>query len=178
MKPWYEKPINKNSLIVKQIQNTLKKYYIKRRFYWSKSNIGCDGYAMVEDNTIVVYGKILINLSKKPEFNLEIRTPTIQQFISTVCHEMGHILSYREGRYPYYNRGLRVDQLNQKEFSLWASEMLLAERLADKIGKELTIKEFNIPYISNYSGNRGKLITEAVISGLAKSAGLKIKKGS
>ncbi len=147
----------------------MKKSRIKHRFVWNPKTVSYDGYALVQKNLIVVH-------TVTPELNffkISQHPMAINYFLSVVFHEMGHILSYRNGKYREYNRGLDTNKITPKKFKIWASQALKAERLADKIGKQLMKKHFpKLNYMASYDGEGGKATINTLIMHAEIACGL------
>ena len=125
---WYQKPIRRNSKILKDLRKLCEFYQIKVRYQNKVGN--CAGHANLNTDTISVY------LFDSDDRDRE----TIADVISTVTHEMGHVLNKRNRKYyPYHSP--------KNEFTVSNSKYILrhgfnAEIHTDKLGKKLTNLHF------------------------------------
>lgn len=96
------------------------------------------GYADPENSRIIVYAK---NLSTR-------------EIISTILHEIQHVLMWRNGKYVIYNAGLN-STASRKTFNIWKNQLLKCELLADKMAETMMKKTFpNLKYKPAYAGNK------------------------
>lgn len=68
-------------------------------------------------------------------------------FISTVFHEIQHVINYRKGKYKVYHNG----RMTQSQFKRWA---LPAEIYTDKMAKKLAESHGFKGYIVTYKNDK------------------------
>lgn len=170
----YKKVITKNSKELKIIYRLLKDLDIRYRFFWKRFNMAM-GQAKVRENKIEIFIHIPNKVLRQYPLKVSVRKQTKQEFFSTVFHEIGHIISARQGLYLNYNRGLFIEEADQKMFNKWAKEALLAERHCDKLGKAMMKAVFpKTPYIGWYYGKQGRTFIKTFIEHVAYSHGFKL----
>lgn len=139
----------KNSKEAYKVKSILKELDIKYSFKWTKKSSSAFGYADCINNKIHVYSSDC----------------TKQEWLSTVFHEIQHILCARKGIYLAYNNGLDPKNLTRKKFNKWARQFLPAERLCDKMGKKMMKKYFpQFKFESFYLDKNGKEYVKIVIN--------------
>lgn len=148
----YQKRLHKNSAYVKSARQLLKSLNIRYRFNLRKGKIGYFGLAMPDKNLIQTFGRKAQDgwITESGRIKWTWRQVTVQEWVSTVFHEIQHIRAYRKGKYPHYHRGFRVGDSKQK-FERWAAEYLKAEQWCDKQAARM-LKKYHpeIPYLSSY----------------------------
>lgn len=76
------------------------------------------------------------------QINLDIKL-TKAELISTLCHEVGHILLYRKGKFTtYHELATREEGLSLDEIRRFYAESKFVEKEADRIGIGLCNKHF------------------------------------
>jgi len=132
---FYDKDIIKTSKYFQQVLKVLKEYKIQ-------------GYFGNKDGLYEAYpqeSKIYVSL-KEGKYR-----DSIREFLSSVCHEIGHVLCYRRGKYKSYNGCGRRVRFTKKRVRLWIRTGYKAEKYADRVGKELMKRYFpKIPYNPGY----------------------------
>lgn len=144
---------------LRQARKILRDFKITHRIYWTGQTHCMAGMAMVKESHIVVWPW---------------KTMTLESLLSTIMHEIGHILDYREGKYKEYLVG---NLTTQKLFNKWARQALKAERSADKRGKKL-LKEFfpGIKFLGSYGGSQGRTHIRQLTKIYAEDLGYRVPK--
>jgi hypothetical protein len=133
------KYITKKSKIYRQAKKILREYDIRYSINWNDSG----SYAVPWNNYIKIGLKT--KNSRRPDV-----------FLSTVCHEISHIVSYRTGKYKVYHSAKLPRRMTIKELKIWIATALKAERYTDKCGKRLMFKLFpDYVYESGYNTTKG-----------------------
>lgn len=158
--------ITKTSKEIKIVRKILKEHKIRCRILWKEEGYGVDGFAVVKKNLIVAYGKKTRLRNGILDYSVRQSKTTI---LSTIFHEMGHVIDYRNGKYKFYLEGLIG---NQKDFNVWKKSMLKAERSADIFGKKMLKKYFpKLKFQGYYSGNKGKRVVARTIEYVGNQLG-------
>lgn len=182
MKRKYERSISKHDKDLEKVVSILKELDIRHRFHWSRLVCHSYGVAKPEKNLIEVFPYVVSDVAfvtgknGRQYYRFTRRRQTKQEFLSTVFHEIGHILCTRQGIYLEYNKGLKPknNKIKQKDYDAWASQFLKAERLCDKMGAKMLKEHFpKVPYKSGYSGRGGYSMVQNNIKYVAKAYNLK-----
>ena len=135
---WYNKVTRANSKILKDLRQLCKFYQTKVIFQNRKGD--CSGHANLKRDTIYVY---LYDSDEVYE------RETFRSLISTVMHELGHILNKRNKKYyPYHSYGENYTVENSKYIIRHGYN---AELYTDRVGKQLMNLHYpSIPYERGY----------------------------
>ena len=144
-KRWYKRPIRSDSVWLKKLRTFCQFYQVSVRYYRTDNESSRSGTAWSAE------GKVSICLGDSDG------NTSIQDVISTLCHEIGHCLDARNGKYAGYNSGMWVSKQSAR---FCIRHGYQAELHADFVGKGLMKRHFpDIPYISGYS-RRGRGLKE------------------
>lgn len=136
---FYKRSISKRSQYFKRAIQLLTEYRVHGYFH------GHDGYHASPADS-----KIYVALED------ENSKDSIQWFISAVCHELAHVICYRNNKYFDYNNFGSKTRLTRKRVRIWIRTGFKAELYADKIGIQLMKKYFpGIRYIGGYNTKDG-----------------------
>lgn len=152
----YERRIKKYDDEVAKVKAILKSLGVKHRISWTKKRMWYVG--MFKHETIYVYSRWFKELVDTPSGyqHYTTRRCTVQEFLSTVFHEVGHALQFRANQYQTYLLGFKPND-GFKKFKRWSLEALQAEKGADSIGKKLMKVYFpDIPFKGGYEGRMGR----------------------
>ncbi len=127
MRPFYEK--NYTLKDRKDLRKTLKTMGV--RVHFIKGRVCLAEY----ENSLIKIG-------------VDRKSRTLQDFLSDIFHELGHIYCYQNDLYKIYHN----DSLPKKELAIYMRKYgLRAERFVDSVGKKLMSDYFpDIPYIPCY----------------------------
>lgn len=160
MKP-YERKVDMNATYVKFAIGLLKSLKIRYRFVRRDVKTTWLGMALADKEMIVINLRPIKRAEYDEEGDIKYfnESLTMQEFLSTVFHEIQHIVSRRQGKFLHYQRGLDFKNTTQRSFNKWASEFLDCERHCDTEGERMMKRYYeSIPYLSNYKGKVGKIM--------------------
>ncbi len=134
---WYKKSIRRNSIVLKDLRQLAKFYQVGLKCYWHSSDRS--GYTDLTNDVISVF----MYDSDTDE------REDIQNTISTVLHEIGHVLNKRNKKYyQYHSPGENYNVENSKYI---LRHGLNAEFYTEKIGKKLQKLHYpHVPYLMGY----------------------------
>jgi len=141
--PFYKKPISYRSVYYKNVLQLLKYYKVRGYFHYYNGN------------REAVPAESRINVGLRNEDGKKCND-TIQSFLSGVCHELAHVLNYRNKKYYDYHNFHMNTRYTKKRVQNWIRVGYKAERYTDKVGQELMRKHFpGIPYLKAYTKKDG-----------------------
>ena len=140
-----EQRINRRSKYLKFARAYLKEHGIQYRFRWGGAWGG--GFATGRRGK---NGYIQINMTVGGDEQGDRVPVTVRTFLSTLFHEVSHIISYRTGKYAVYHHGkLRLTTPELKELIRTA---LRAEVYTDSQAEKTMKKHFpDIPFERGYN---------------------------
>ena len=143
---FYKRSINKQSRYFKRVLGVLREY--DTRGYFHENH----GHREAWPKT----AKIFIGMKLEDVEGGTGKNDSIQSFLSGVCHELAHVLNYRNKKYyKYHNMGPKT-RYTKKLVQNWIRTGYKAERYTDKVGAQLMKKHFpGIPYLLAYQGRHG-----------------------
>jgi len=154
------------------VRFSLKHLGIKYAINWTKGKTYYRGYAKPEEGVIVVFGKKAVDIteSKNGRWKFTFDYCSKEEILSTILHEIQHILMYRQGLFLNYHSSFIPKKHGYKRFKKWAAEMLPAERLADKRAKRMLNRFFpRAKYAGSYRGKNGARAVNHIITQAAET---------
>lgn len=170
MTTYYTKPVKKTQPEIAIVKKLLKDLNIRYRFHWKIKCNHAMGIAAPDQNLIRIYGYTPYKIieSKSGYYRFVGRKITLQEFLSTVFHEIHHILAARKKLHNGTHMGLQTDTLTTTKFYIWKRNLLRAERYCDTQGAKLMKRYFpNIPFEGGYDGANGAEMVRHLIKEVA-----------
>ena len=165
----YKRRIKKYDPEVAEVKEILEGLNIRYCISWTEKRMWYSG--VFKNGKIYVYVRWFSDVVDTPEgySRYVTRRCTVQEFLSTVFHEVGHFIQDRDGKFKTYVKGFDPKS-SYSMLRKWAKEALAAERDADATAARLMHRYFpEVPFKGSYGGLQGERWIQGAVESIRQS---------